>query len=599
MHTLIFMFARVKMYEKAVEFFADMKRLRLKPAQTLVNCMLGIYCKMGDEAACIAFWRDMEHVYGFAPDTAAYNMVITMYAQEGKVDKMWDVFRAMEGRDKTPDQPLPFTSALVSHVVPDAATYSTVVAAIARPGGEAYRTQWPRLLADMQRHQFKPAPTLYASVMMHHLSLGELDRVLELFAQMKAENYSKPHLFGYYAVMRVYLKRKDLSGVKKLFQELKDYNTEPDDRIYNVLLQAHASQPQPNEREIMTTLQQMRALNFAVEPPSCHLLMLGYTRARQLEAVIKLYKFMQDEPNAGELIDGYCLSAVFFAYCRVNDMPGAKEFFSKFPEHGGIRSNHITAIFGLCLRTSDEVHALQYYELAKSLEIPLNEDNYSALIQLFAASRAKEMQARAHAFLLEMKQKGRVCPKAGWTALIKLYAQNGQLQEMMQLYALMKVDAIEEERLRDEKELESERSSSYEYEELLEKAKTPSAPKSKTAKSPKSATNTATTTTTTAKSGSALRLFLSMLRGCLESGDLAVSAEVFREMERCELVLGYAEIASLCTLYNTRPQDEAFFWDLVRLINTDNASNSVLKRVATHLVELAKLSAAKEGERAV
>jgi pentatricopeptide repeat protein len=544
----------------------------------------------------------METVYGFPGDSNTYNSLLALYGQSLQYDKMWRLFRLMEGKQP----PMPSSSnntpeeALFTHVarsatcvVPDMMTYNILFAAMARPAGENGRAEMPRLLEDMKRHGLTPSGTLYCAVMSHHVAMDECERANELFREAKEGSEKLP--FSLFVVaMRSRLKRRDQIGVLAIWKEMIAAGIEPDERAYNILLQTHASKTNPNEKQIALVVAQMKEKEFAFDTASYHLLMHAYTKLKDSEKVIEIHQHMLQDPVSEAKVDPFCVTAVLLAYTRLHNLESACEMYQKLVDmRATIRSSVFTALLALCHRKEDSMTALKVYNAAKARDVRLGAKDYAELIQLFASSPLPEKRDQAHAFLMEMKERGLNCPRWAWAALVRLYAQRGELDVMMTMFEWMKLDAAEEH---------YEREVTASDDDAMSEGRRRINPlaKEKEAKAAKPVLGTlpATVLELPLLPGERIpfRLFLVMLRACVVARNLSVAAHLFREIDNCRgKPLHSHDIGFLCGLFTTSTDDETFLKDLARHMESDPVvSNSVILRVMKHYVSEKHASARKQ-----
>eukprot|EP00210_Caulerpa_lentillifera_P000923 g893.t1 len=169
--TLINLCGRMREWEKAIEVFEAMEKVRgVKPNTYTYSALIAACSSSGEWEKALAIFRDMKSASLANPDCApnevTYSTVITACQRGGLVDTAMELYEEM----------------LSSGLLPDQGSFNSILSAVER--NERFDMA-EKILADMHRQGLTGNPSIYCELIDCYSNTGNWSKIISLYEQLQ------------------------------------------------------------------------------------------------------------------------------------------------------------------------------------------------------------------------------------------------------------------------------------------------------------------------------------------------------------------------------------------------------------------------------
>ncbi|KAI9012570.1 hypothetical protein CLU79DRAFT_798174 [Phycomyces nitens] len=347
---------------QAKKYYDKLKQMGHYPdSNGYASLLLGSAQCATDEATDALIIHDEARRHGVKPTTFFYNVIISKLAKARKLDNALGLFEEMRQLK----------------VAPNAITYGTVISACVRAGSEVHARRFfgemlsssvyqPRVgpfnnmmqfyvrqqpnrervleyFGEMRRRHIKPSVHTYKLLMEAYASMAPYDMPMahRMLHEMERKDRLRPQATHYATLIYAYgTLQLDLKSAERVFEEMLKAKVEPDEAVYQAMLDTLISNDCLERAEAMYQ-DMLESITKSSSPYIENLFIRGYGFKGQVDKAREVFEAMTDDRqsplNKGVIREPSTFEAMVRAYLENNMVLEAKQVLDlmverEFPE---------------------------------------------------------------------------------------------------------------------------------------------------------------------------------------------------------------------------------------------------------------------------
>ncbi|KAM1528834.1 hypothetical protein ACFX1Z_018118 [Malus domestica] len=318
--------------------FFELSRVSLSVNHSVwtYNFLLRSLCQMGlQDSAKLVF--DYMRSDGHTPDDSAVELLVSSYAQMGKLDNAEkflgevhcdeirltpfvynNLFNVLVKQNKVDEAVCLFRKHMGSHCCPDSWTFNILIRGLCRVGeiGKAFE-----LFSDMGSFGCYPDIVTYNTLITGLCRTNEVDRGCQLLKEVQSRIELSPDVITFTSVISGYCKLGKMEEASVLFYEMINAGVRPTSVTFNAMIDGFGKTG--NMGSALAMHQKMLFHGYRSDVFTFTSLIDGHCRAGQLSQGLKLWQEMNGKnvsPSA------YTFSVLINALCKESRLHEARDF---------------------------------------------------------------------------------------------------------------------------------------------------------------------------------------------------------------------------------------------------------------------------------
>ncbi|KAH7516698.1 hypothetical protein FEM48_Zijuj10G0162700 [Ziziphus jujuba var. spinosa] len=235
---------------------------------------------------------------GMLKDPTMFPKLISMYVEEGSVEKTLEIVKAMKNAKLT------VSDCICCAVVNGFSKIKGFRAAV-------------KVYEDLLLQGCEPGQVTYASIINIYCSLGLYSKAETIFSEMEQKGFEKC-VVAYCSMVVMYGKTGRIREAMRIVAKMKERGCEPNVWIYNALLDMHGRAK--NLRQVEKLWKEMKRRKVAPDKVSYTSVISAYNKARDFENCMKFYHEYRINGGMIDKVMAGIMVGVFSKTGRVDDL---------------------------------------------------------------------------------------------------------------------------------------------------------------------------------------------------------------------------------------------------------------------------------------
>ena len=412
----------------ADNFFEDISKNNFTPNDITLNTMLDVLIKGNEFKRAWDLFDIMKLKYNIEPDKYSYSTIIKALKYEvdsPKIDRVFCILDFLKTQTLTSNDEITFNCLIEVclklnmidkakmiydemnrlGVTPSKVTYAIMI----RGYGQVFDYDNAKAIYDeMINKDIKPNEIVFGCLLNAAVRCARIDSVADIYKEMK-DNEIEINIIIYTTLIKAYAKAKDLTKALEVYNTmLNDNKIKPNIVIHNAMLDACVECRDTNKMTGIYTNIKRKAIEDESNPLpdliTYSTVIKGYSRAKDMDNVFKLYSFLQSQETQ------FVLDEVVY-----------------------------NSILDGCVKTSNYEKGLEVYKDMQAHRIECSNVTYSILCKLYANNNENE---KAFQVLSEMRSKGIKPGIIVYTCLIQSSFKNNNPTRAIGLFETLKNEGL-------------------------------------------------------------------------------------------------------------------------------------------------------------
>ncbi|KAJ7951556.1 Pentatricopeptide repeat-containing protein [Quillaja saponaria] len=366
-----------------------------QPDNTFIqNRILHLYAKFGK------LW-DARNLFELMPkrDVISWNAMLSTYARVGLLEDLWGIFSGMPSRDSV--------------------SYNTVIAGLA---GKGYSRAALEVYVRMQEEGFEPTDYTHVSALQACSQLLDIRRGKQIHVRIFVGNLGA-NVFIWNALTDLYAKCGDVDRARWLFDRMVNKNLVS----WNLMISGYVKNGNPDKS--IGLFQEMQLSGLKPDQVTVSNVLSAYFQFGNIDAAKKAFSEIKKK-------DKICWTTMIVGYAQNRREEDALMLFGDML-YQNIRPDSFTisSIVGSCAKLASLYHGQAVHGKAVLMGVDDNMLVSSALVDMYC-----KCGVTSDAWVIfELMPTRNVI---SWNAMLRGYAQNGQVSEALSLFQTMLQESL-------------------------------------------------------------------------------------------------------------------------------------------------------------